>query len=86
MGGMVLGLGHDLQALHELESVEALWEPGSFFRWREVEVKNNRLGAPYLSFSSRLAAHLAAEGVKATHLSLSHSGNYAVAQVILEGE
>ena len=56
------------------------------FRWREVEVKNNRLGAPYLSFSSRLAAHLAAEGVKATHLSLSHSGNYAVAQVILEGE
>ena len=49
-------------------------------------MKNDRLGAPYLSFSSRLAAHLAALGVKATHLSLSHSGDYAVAQVILEGE
>ena len=44
------------------------------FRWREVEVKNDRLGAPYLCFSNRLAAHLAATGIKTAHLSLSHSG------------
>jgi holo-[acyl-carrier protein] synthase len=56
------------------------------FHWREVEVKNDRLGAPYLCFSSRLSTHLAAEGIRTAHLSLSHSGDYAIAQVILEGE
>ena len=56
------------------------------FRWREVEVKNDRLGAPYLSFSSRLSAHLATEGIRTAHLSPSPSGSYAVAQVILEGD
>lgn len=33
---MLVGLGHDLQSLHELESVEGLWEPGVFFTEREV--------------------------------------------------
>lgn len=54
--------------------------------WQEVEVKNDRLGAPYLCFSDRLSAHLGGKGVKKTHLSISHSRNYAVVQVILEGE
>ena len=33
---MLIGLGHDLQALHELDTVEGLWEPGIFFTEREV--------------------------------------------------
>lgn len=35
-GGVLIGLGHDLQALHELNAVEGLWEPGVFFTEREV--------------------------------------------------
>ncbi|HYI03048.1 holo-ACP synthase [Hyalangium sp.] len=34
---MLIGLGHDLQALQEMEKVEALREPGSFFTARETE-------------------------------------------------
>lgn len=30
-GRVLIGLGHDLQALRELKNVEQLWEPGVFF-------------------------------------------------------
>jgi holo-[acyl-carrier protein] synthase len=33
---VLIGLGHDLQALHELKDVEGLWEPGVFFTERET--------------------------------------------------
>ncbi len=35
-GGVLMGLGHDLQALDELEHVEGLWEPGVFFTEEET--------------------------------------------------
>lgn len=35
-GRVLIGLGHDLQALHEMERVEDLWEPGIFFTERET--------------------------------------------------
>jgi holo-[acyl-carrier protein] synthase len=35
-GRVLIGLGHDLQALHELNDVEHLWEPGVFFTERET--------------------------------------------------
>jgi holo-[acyl-carrier protein] synthase len=36
VGWVLIGLGHDLQALHELEAREALWEPGVFFTEAET--------------------------------------------------
>ncbi|NLW56936.1 MAG: holo-ACP synthase [Firmicutes bacterium] len=54
-------------------------------KWRDIEVNNNELGAPYFHFSEQLALYLQEAGVKRTHLTISHSKNYAVAQVILEG-
>jgi holo-[acyl-carrier protein] synthase len=33
---VLIGLGHDLQALDELERVEGLWEPGVFFTEEET--------------------------------------------------
>jgi holo-[acyl-carrier protein] synthase len=33
---VLIGLGHDLQALHELRGREALWEPGVFFTEQET--------------------------------------------------
>ncbi len=56
------------------------------FRWREVQVANDRLGAPYFRFSPRLAAYLKEKGITRAHLSISHSRNCAVVQVILEGD
>jgi holo-[acyl-carrier protein] synthase len=35
-GGVLIGLGHDVQALRELECVEGLWEPGVFFTEEET--------------------------------------------------
>ncbi len=35
-GRVLIGLGHDLQALHEMKDVESLWEPGVFFTERET--------------------------------------------------
>ncbi|MBA2133067.1 holo-ACP synthase [Capillibacterium thermochitinicola] len=54
------------------------------FKWHEVEVHNDELGAPYFSFSPRLRDYLLAQGVGKTHLSIAHSREYAVAQVIME--
>lgn len=34
---MLIGLGHDLQAVHELEAVEGLRDPDVFFTVRELE-------------------------------------------------
>jgi holo-[acyl-carrier protein] synthase len=54
------------------------------FKWQDVEIKNNALGAPHFLFSERLMLHLKDLGVTKVHLSISHCKEYAVAQVILE--
>ncbi len=50
-------------------------------RWREVMITNDENGAPAISLSGS-----AAEALKGCriHVSLSHSGNYAAATVIIE--
>jgi holo-[acyl-carrier protein] synthase len=54
-------------------------------RWREMEVRRARGGPPTLSLSGRTAAIGTARGVRALHLSLTHDGDYALAQVVAEG-
>ena len=49
----------------------------------EAEVCHDDQGAPYFHFSGSLAQRM--DGLRA-HLSISHSGEYAVAYVILEEE
>lgn len=53
--------------------------------WREITLINDELGAPVLHCTGRAESALQSLGVKRTHVSLSHSRHYAVAQVILEG-
>jgi holo-[acyl-carrier protein] synthase len=53
--------------------------------WLDAEVRKEQQGPPSLALhgeAKRLSANL---GVRTIHLSLTHSGNYAVAMVILEG-
>ena len=58
------------------------WRDG--LAWHHVEVASDELGAPLLRLSGR--ARDLFEGVGATHahLSLSHTAEHAVAQVIFE--
>ncbi|GAB6877534.1 holo-ACP synthase [Thermaerobacter litoralis] len=56
------------------------------FGWRDIRVRQDGAGRPWLEVSGRAAAMAEAAGVRRIHLSLSHDGQWAVAQVILEGE
>jgi holo-[acyl-carrier protein] synthase len=53
--------------------------------WRDIEVVRTE-GAPSLALHETARRQAEARGVAAVHLSLSHSGEYAMAMVILEGE
>ena len=53
--------------------------------WREIEVRHDELGNPFVALSGRARALAEEKGVKNIHLSLSHSREYALAMVILEG-
>jgi len=55
-------------------------------RWREVEVRRARGEPPRMALSGRTAALGAARGVRVLHVSLTHDGDYAMAQVLAEGE
>ena len=49
----------------------------------DIAVEHNEPGKPFFSYSPRLAAHFAGQGLIA-HLSISDEQDYAVAFVILE--
>jgi holo-[acyl-carrier protein] synthase len=52
--------------------------------WQDVEVSAQDSGAPYLIFTGEVLAIFKKFGATATHLSLSHTSEHAIAQVILE--
>jgi holo-[acyl-carrier protein] synthase len=54
-------------------------------RWTDIEVDNDPLGRPSLSFRRRAKEVLQAQGIPKVLLTLSHDSPYAVAHVILEG-
>ena len=58
------------------------WSRG--VRWRDCEVTRLPGGRPTISFHGKAAAFAAKLGVKHAALSLSHTAEQAIAQVILE--
>ena len=52
--------------------------------WHHIEVSNNELGAPCLSFSDAFAERCQALRVTHSHISISDEQHYATATVILE--
>jgi holo-[acyl-carrier protein] synthase len=52
--------------------------------WREIGVRRNDLGCPFLVLSGRAEKEFRARGHGTLHLSCSHDGDYAFATVILE--
>ena len=58
------------------------WADG--IAWRDIEVVRDERGTPSLELRGRALARLAEVGASKAHLSLTHSNDLAMAQVILE--
>ena len=54
-------------------------------RWRDLEVRRERGEAPTMVLSGRCRAIALAKGARRVLVSLTHDGDYAVAQVMLVG-
>lgn len=52
--------------------------------WQDMDVVRNDLGQPSLRLRGRAAELVAERRIAAVHLSYSHDGDYAVANVVLE--
>jgi holo-[acyl-carrier protein] synthase len=52
--------------------------------WQDIEIKNDEQGAPYFEISGEAREILERLGANKVHLSLSHTTEHAVANVILE--
>jgi holo-[acyl-carrier protein] synthase len=65
-----------------LKALQTGWRGG--IAWQDVEVRAHESGAPYLHFSGEVLNVLERSGATATHLSISHTTEHAIAQVVLE--
>ena len=55
------------------------------FNWHSITVGRDAMGKPGIIPSDAMAKHLAALGVKSSHISLTDDAGVAVAFVVLEG-
>jgi len=53
--------------------------------WKEIEIKNDKLGQPIINTSGKLKNIASIKGVRKYFISISHTKEYAIAQVVLEG-
>jgi holo-[acyl-carrier protein] synthase len=52
--------------------------------WHDIEIVNDDQGVPSLNLSGEAAALFQATGATAAHISISHTAEHAVAQIIFE--
>ena len=52
--------------------------------WKEMEVENNQLGKPTIMTSGKLKPIISKNKVDKIYLTISHTKDYAIAEVILE--
>ena len=65
-----------------LKALQTGWRGG--ISWQDVEVASRENGAPYLIFRGEVRRLFEQFGATATHLSLSHTSEHAIAQVVFE--
>jgi holo-[acyl-carrier protein] synthase len=58
---------------------------GAELGWLDIEVRRRDSGEPFVVLHDRGQQLFAARGASRIHLTLSHTGNYAAAVVMLEG-
>ena len=65
-----------------LKALQTGWRGG--ISWQDVEIATRESGAPYLIFSGHVLTLFKEFRATATHLSISHTSEHAIAQVVLE--
>jgi len=65
-----------------LKALQTGWRGG--ISWQDIEISAHESGAPYLIFRGEVLAVFEKFRATATHLSMSHTSEHAIAQVILE--
>ena len=65
-----------------LKALQTGWRGG--ISWQDVEISSRESGAPYLIFTGQVLEVFEKFGATTTHLSMSHTTQHAIAQVILE--
>ena len=65
-----------------MKALQTGWRGG--ISWQDVEVSAHESGAPYLIFTGQVLEVFEKFGATQTHLSMSHTTQHAIAQVILE--
>ena len=65
-----------------LKALQTGWRGG--ISWQDVEISARESGAPYLIFTGHVLTVFEKFGATATHLSISHTSEHAIAQVVLE--
>ncbi|HEX5602566.1 MAG TPA: holo-ACP synthase [Pyrinomonadaceae bacterium] len=65
-----------------LKALQTGWRGG--ISWQDVEISAHESGAPFLIFRGEVLAVFEKFRATATHLSMSHTSEHAIAQVILE--
>ncbi|HZK40329.1 MAG TPA: holo-ACP synthase [Atribacterota bacterium] len=53
--------------------------------WKEIEIKNDELGQPIIDTFGKLKNIASTRGVNKYFITISHTKEYAISQVILEG-
>jgi len=66
-----------------LKALQTGWRGG--IGWQDVEVASHESGAPYLILHGAVLELFNSSGATAAHLSMSHTTEHAIAQVVLEG-
>jgi holo-[acyl-carrier protein] synthase len=65
-----------------LKALQTGWSGG--ISWQDVEVSAKDSGAPVILFNGRARELFAASGATAAHISIAHTTEHAIAEVILE--
>ena len=65
-----------------LKALQTGWRGG--IAWQDVEIASRASGAPYLILQGEVKRLFEQSGATAAHLSISHTSEHAIAQVVLE--
>jgi holo-[acyl-carrier protein] synthase len=65
-----------------LKALQTGWTGG--IAWQDIEIVSRDSGAPMLLFRGRVLELYEQSGAAAAHLTISHTSEHAIAQVILE--
>jgi holo-[acyl-carrier protein] synthase len=65
-----------------LKALQTGWRGG--ISWQDVEISSLESGAPMITFHGEAQKIFEASGATAVHLSISHTAEHAIANVVLE--